>query len=76
MLQPLEVTIDAEFFLKLMDFLGALKTIESQHGRVRVGFYYFPEFLFCFSLATVLRLYMPFDFFCSYKVGLEGKSQL
>nr|XP_011467498.1 PREDICTED: uncharacterized protein LOC101298156 [Fragaria vesca subsp. vesca] len=34
MLQPLEVTIDAEFFLKLMDFLGALKTIESQHGRV------------------------------------------
>ncbi|XP_062008854.1 uncharacterized protein LOC133725578 isoform X1 [Rosa rugosa] len=33
-LQPLEVTVDAEFFLKLMDFLGALKSFESQHGRV------------------------------------------
>ncbi|XP_050382411.1 uncharacterized protein LOC126799284 isoform X2 [Argentina anserina] len=34
MLQPLEVTIDADFFLKLMDFLGVFKSFESQHGRV------------------------------------------
>ncbi|XP_034206662.1 uncharacterized protein LOC117620640 isoform X2 [Prunus dulcis] len=34
MLQPLEVTIDAEFFLNLIDFFGVLKSFEGQHGRV------------------------------------------
>ncbi|BFG24048.1 hypothetical protein CerSpe_103220 [Prunus speciosa] len=33
-LQPLEVTIDAEFFLNLIDFFGVLKSFEGQHGRV------------------------------------------
>lgn len=36
MLQPLEVTIDAEFFLNLIYFFGVLKSFEGQHGRVRI----------------------------------------
>lgn len=68
-----------------MDFIGVLKSFESQHGRVRIGLHYFPEFLFCFSFLVALpclfmsnyfeTLYALFLFLCSRQVSLKGNNR-